>query len=66
VVRALFGGYLRNAVECLGCGAVSLAYDSFFTLEVAVPMQAARLEELLQRLVGRERLTGTEQYRCSR
>lgn len=62
----LFGGYLRNQVECLACGHVSKSYESCCGLELEVPYRASSLEAALAHFTACERLDGANKYQCDK
>jgi ubiquitin carboxyl-terminal hydrolase 36/42 len=62
-IHRLFGGRLRSRVLCLRCKHPSDTFDAFLDLSLDIA-RADDIQEALESFVRKDRLTGSNKYKC--
>lgn len=65
-VHQLFGGRLRSRVHCLACEHNSDTFDSFLDLSLDVGREAQSVQQALNVLTRKDKLTGSNKYKCEK
>ncbi|PWZ03275.1 cysteine proteinase [Testicularia cyperi] len=65
-VQKIFGGKLRSRVTCHSCGYNSDTFDPFMDLSLDVRKGINTLADAFRAFVAKDKLTGSEKYKCDK